>query len=132
MPERSTETGTSRLGVDHLLGGAVLELEADVVEENQRCQCEEDGERGLHVTGGEAGDAVLDRIDDERDREEPEHEHARDRAGVRDPLALLDRGDRHTDREPDEEELEDVVTGRAEVVDLQSTAGRRPTRPRSR
>ena len=51
------------LRVLHLLGGAVLQLEADVVEEQQRHEAEEDGTSSAQVAGAEAVDAVLDPVD---------------------------------------------------------------------
>ena len=53
MPLRSTEIGTSLLRVVHLLGGAVLQLEADVVEEQHRHEAEEDRARRRHVAEAE-------------------------------------------------------------------------------
>ena len=59
MPLRRIESGHVALRILHLLGGAVLELEADVVEEQQRHEAEEDGPRRAQSRGGESGDAVL-------------------------------------------------------------------------
>ena len=101
------------LRVLHLLGGAVLQLEADVVEEQHRHETEEHGPRRREVGGAEAGDPVLDAVDDHRDREEAEDEDAHEGADVRDPLALTQRDDRDADRDPDEDELEEVVAERA-------------------
>ena len=121
MPLRSTESGTSLLRVVHLLGGAVLQLEADVVEEQHRHEAEEDRARRRQVAGAEAGDAVLDPVDEHGDREEAEHDDAHERADVRDPLAVAQRDDRDADRDPDEDELEEVVAEGA-VADAEDVA----------
>ena len=101
--------------IHHLLGRAVLELEADVVEEEVRDEAEEHGRGGRQVAGRDAVCAVLRRIDDRRDREEAEHEYPREAARGRDPFPLLQSRDRDPDREPDEEQLEDIVAHRAEA-----------------
>ena len=64
MPLWMTVDRDVALRVLHLLGGTVLELEADVVEEQQRHEAEEDQHVVRHeVAGAEAVDAVLDRVD---------------------------------------------------------------------
>ena len=60
----------------------------------------------------EAGRAVLEPVDDDRDREEPEHDGAQDGAEVRDLLSVAQRDDRDADRDPDEYQLERVVAER--------------------
>ena len=69
--------GDVALRVLHLLGGAALQLEADVVEQQQRYQPDEDGARGPEVTRRVAVNAVLDRVDDDGERKEAEHQNAR-------------------------------------------------------
>ena len=66
---RMTDFGHVLLRVDHLLGRAVRELEADVVEEQQRHDAEEDQRARIDVAPGmksleaEAVDAVLEGVD---------------------------------------------------------------------
>ncbi len=110
------------LRVLHLLGRAVLQLETDVVEEEDRHEPEEDRARRAELTRLEARDAVLDAVDDHREREEAEHDEAQDRAEVRDPLAVAQRDDRDADRDPDEDQLEDVVADRggADLEDVRA------------
>ena len=112
--------GHVALRVLHLLGRAVLQLEADEPEDQQRHQADEDPGRGREVAEAVAVHAVLDRVHDHRQREEPEHQEPHDRAGVRDPLAVLQRHDRHADADPDEDELERVVAdgAAADAVDV--------------
>src|SRR5205823_1936328 len=98
------------LRVLHLLGGAVLQLEPDVVEEEQRHLPEEDRARRADLPELEARDTVLDAVEDHRQREEAEHRDTQDRAELRNPLAMAKRDDRDADRDPDERQLEDVVT----------------------
>ena len=62
-----TVTGHVLLRVLHLLGRAVLQLEADVVEQQQRHEAEEHRElERVEVAGRVAVDAVLDRVDERR------------------------------------------------------------------
>jgi len=112
------------LRVLHLLGGAVLQLEADVVEQQQRDEREEDRAGRLEFLDREPVHAVVERVHDHRDREEAQHEHAQVGPGIRDPLAPPQRDDRHADRDPDEHELEQVVT-EAPVADLVEVAAPR-------
>ncbi len=106
------------LRIDHLLGRAVRELEAHVVEEQQRHDAQEHqrargrGGAGDEVAEAEAVDAVLERVDEHGEREEQEHEGPADGAEVRDPLAPVERRDGDDDADPDEDELEEQVDDR--------------------
>ena len=101
------------LRVDHLLRGAVLEFETDVIEQNQWHEGEEYGTGRLEVGRRNPVDAVLEAVDHDRQREEAEHDDAHEPSGRGNPLAVAERRDRHDDREPDERQLEDVVVPRA-------------------
>ena len=116
------------LRVLHLLGRAVLQLEADVVEEEHRHEPEEDRARRAQLSTSEKpATPCLIAVDDHREREEAEHGEAQDRAEVRDPLAVAQRDDRDADRDPDEDQLEDVVAhrGRADLEDVRAPGSRR-------
>ena len=120
-----TVAGDVLLRVLHLLGGAVLQLEADVVEQQQRHEAEERGElERVELAGCVAVHAVLDRVDHDGEREERQHADADDRADVRDPLAALERDDRDDDRDPDEDRLEHVVADAARSDRMQVRAPR--------
>jgi hypothetical protein len=69
------------LRVDHLLAGAAGQLEADEVEQQDTHQQHEAACRRLVPAGSEPVRAVLDRVDDHRDREQPEQEEAGECAG---------------------------------------------------
>ncbi len=97
------------LRVDHLLARRVRQLEADEVEEQHRHRGDEDRVGRLERAGAEAVHAVLERVDQDRDREEREQDHPRERADRRDPLADVEREDRAPHREPDEAEQEHVA-----------------------
>jgi hypothetical protein len=62
--------GHVALGVLHLLGRAVLQLEADVVEEEHRHERDEQRVGRREVAGRRHAQAVLERVDDRRDREQ--------------------------------------------------------------
>jgi len=96
------------LRVDHLLAGAVGQLEADEVEQQDPGQQHEPARRGLVAAGPEAVHAVLAGVDGHRDGEQAEHQEPGERARRRQPLAVAERRDGRDDRDPDEDQRHHV------------------------
>ena len=120
MQARSTVTGTSLLRVLHLVAGGVRELEADVVEEEQRDEDDEEAVGRREVAGRRQAQAVGDGVDHRGDREAAEQHHAAPRAERRDPLADAEREDRRPHAEPDVGHADDVPeeAARADVEEV--------------
>lgn len=73
---REDRPGHVALRILHLLGCAVLELEADAGEDQERHERDERLRRRLEVARAVAVQTVLDRIDHDRDGEEDQHHEA--------------------------------------------------------
>src|SRR6476660_8286225 len=68
---------------------------------------------------------MLDPVDDHGERKECQHADADDRTDVGDPLTALQRDDRHSDADPDENRLECDVAERPPGADVRDVVAPR-------
>ena len=108
MLERAMANGTSRCGLADFLTCAVGQLEADEVEQQHADQKHEAACRGRVAARAQPVGAVLDRVDDDRNREQAEQDEPGERPRRGQPLGLVERQDGRDHRQPDERQHHDV------------------------